>query len=153
MRNLVALTILVTLIAVLGASRASAAGAIAVGIAPGGVARGFSAGFTVNARDIGAAKADALAQCKKVRDNVSGTPDDSGSRAARAQCEVLTTFVNKCYASALDPKDATPGAGWAVADTQEDAEQQALANCRATAGTARRDFCKVFNRGCDGEQK
>jgi hypothetical protein len=62
---------------------------------------------------------------------------------------VVATFANQCYAQAVDPKDATPGAGWAVADTQEKADGEALARCRSTAGADRREFCKVFTHNCD----
>jgi hypothetical protein len=63
---------------------------------------------------------------------------------------VVTSFSNKCAAVALDPKDGTPGAGWATGDTQTDADEEALARCRSAAGTNRRDFCKVIDRLCDG---
>jgi hypothetical protein len=149
MRNIVALTALMILVAPLAIERASAAGAVAIGIAPGGAANGYASGYEVNDPDIDTAKADALAQCKKPQDNVSGTAANSGTRAAQAKCEVVATFTNKCYAQALDPKDGTPGAGWAVADTQEDADNQAMAMCQSTAGADRRSFCKVFSRACD----
>jgi hypothetical protein len=149
LKNFVTLTMLTILAAPLATSQATAAGAIAIGIAPGGVARGYASGFRVNAADAETAKADALAQCKKPQANVSGTPADSGSLAAQAKCEVVATFANQCYAQAVDPKDGTPGAGWAVADTQERANEQALARCRSTAGDDRKGYCKVFNSACD----
>jgi hypothetical protein len=55
-------------------------------------------------------------------------------------------------AGALDPKNGTPGAGWALGDTQKQADDEALARCRNTAGD-RRDFCKVINQLCDGTAK
>jgi len=150
MRKLVTLTAPMMLVAALAASQAIAAGAIAIGIAPGGAAKGYASGFYVGAPDMDTAKAKALAQCKKPQDNVSGTAANSGTRAAQARCEVVATFSNQCYSQAVDPKDGTPGAGWAVADTMEKADAEALARCRSTAGN-RRDFCKVFNRNCDGK--
>jgi hypothetical protein len=153
MRNLFALTVLMILVAPSGAEQAMAAGAVAVGIAPGGVAQGYADGYQTNAANINTAKALALAQCKKPRANVSGTPAGSGTLAAKARCEVVATFVDKCFASALDPKDGTPGAGWAIADTQRQADHEALARCRSTAGIDRRAFCKVFSRACDGGKK
>jgi hypothetical protein len=149
MRSLVTLTVLAAFAASLGTGRAVAAGAVAVGVAPGGAAHGYAVGFRVRAADIEAAKAAALAQCKKPQPNISGTPADSGSAAAQAHCEVVATFSDKCYADAADPKDGTPGVGWAVADTQQQADDEALARCRATAGDDRREFCRVFSRACD----
>jgi hypothetical protein len=54
---------------------------------------------------------------------------------------------------ALDPKDGTPGAGWALGDTQTQADDEALARCRSTAGANRSDFCKIDNQNCDGTAK
>jgi hypothetical protein len=151
MRNLVGATAFMLLVGVLRASQATAAGAIAVGIAPGGAQNGYSSGFVVNAPNYDTAKERALARCKKTQENASGTPADSGTRAAQARCEVVTQFAVKCYAWAADPRDGTPGAGWAVADTQDLANDEAMARCRATAGAARTGFCKVLSRGCDGK--
>jgi hypothetical protein len=69
MRNLMILTVPMILVASLATSQAIAAGAIAIGVAPGGVARGYASGFSVNAPDIGTAKENALAQCKKPQNN------------------------------------------------------------------------------------
>jgi len=66
---------------------------------------------------------------------------------------VVQTFRNQCFAVAMDPKDATPGAGWAVADDKESAARAALAKCVATAGDDRRDACEVTHSGCDGKAK
>jgi len=152
MRNVVALSVLMILAAVAGTNQAIAAGAIAIGIAPGGVAKGYASGFYVGAPNVETARTRALEQCRKPTSNVSGSAADSGTRAAQAHCDVVTTFTNQCYAQALDPKDGTPGAGWAVADTVEQAEKEALARCRSTAGADRRDFCKVYNHNCDGRR-
>jgi len=149
MRNIVALAALTIIVGISGTSPATAAGAVAIGIAPRGVQQGYASGYRVNAPDIATAKAGALGACRREQANVSGTASNSGSRAAQANCEVVTTFVKKCYAQAIDPKDGTPGAGWAVADTQQQAEDEALARCRSTAGADRRAFCKVFDRVCD----
>lgn len=149
MRKLPALAALTILVAPLATGQAIGAGAVAIGIAPGGTAQGYASGYEVNDPDINTAKEDALAQCKKPQSNVSGTAANSGTLAAQAKCEVVATFVNKCYAQALDPKDGTPGAGWAVADTQQEADNQAMAMCRSTAGADRAAFCKVFSRACD----
>lgn len=153
MRNLAVLTVLAILGAASASHQAIAAGAVAIGIAPGGVAQGYASGYEVNASDVDTAKREALAQCKKPQNNASGTPANSGTLAAQAKCEVVATFTNQCYALALDPKDGTPGAGWAVADTQQQADDEALAKCKDTAGADREAFCKVLNRDCDGGAK
>src|ERR1035437_8594300 len=140
-------------IGVLGTDQVIAEGAFAVGIAPGGAAKGYSTGYRVNARDTDTAKTDALVACKKSQPSASGVAEDSGARAAKAKCEVVATFRNKCVASALDPKEATPGVGWAIADTQQEANDEAVARCRSTAGPERRAFCKVLLQSCDGNTK
>jgi hypothetical protein len=67
----------------------------------------------------------------------------------------MATFSNQCAAEAIDPKDGTPGFGWAIADTPEQAKSQALANCRDTAGPDRQDACVVPDNGiwCDGRAR
>jgi hypothetical protein len=122
--------------------RANAAGAVAVGIAPGGVIKGYGYGFQGNSPNMDEAKAKALGACKTSPSNP----------ATQARCKVVATFTNKCVAGALDPKNGTPGAGWALGDTQKQADDEALARCRSTAGD-RREFCKVINQLCDGTAK
>jgi hypothetical protein len=55
----------------------------------------------------------------------------------------------------LDPQNGTPGFGWAMAPNSKDAREQALSNCRDTAGPTRRDASVVGPRGlwCDGSAK
>ena len=146
---------LIVFAAILAANdRANAAGAIAEGIAPGGVAKGYGFGIHVNGPNADAARAAALAACQKApKQLASGAPPDAAQAKARAQCAVVSSFSNKCVAVALDPKDGTPGAGWAVGDTQKQADDESLARCRNTAGADRRGFCKVTNQLCDGTAK
>jgi hypothetical protein len=135
-------------------NRANSDGAIAEGIAPGGVVKGYGISMRVDRPDRDTARADALAGCRKGPEKTAaGAALDNGQAKARARCEVVTTFSNKCAAVALDPKDGTPGAGWATGDTQKDADEEALARCRSAAGAGRRDFCKVIDRLCDGTAK
>jgi hypothetical protein len=77
----------------------------------------------------------------------------AGDTDARAHCEVVVIFHNKCVASAVDPKARTPGAGWGVSSSQREADSQALEQCRATAGYDRAEFCVVTDRHCDGSGK
>jgi hypothetical protein len=135
-------------------NRAHSEGAIAEGISPGGVAKGYSMSIQVNRATTEEARTAALAGCRKVPEKMaSGAPPDVGAARARQHCEIVTTFHNRCAAAAVDPKDGTPGAGWAVGDTQQNANDEALARCRSVAGTSRRDFCKVTNQLCDGTAK
>ncbi len=129
---------------VLWPSRVAAEGAVAVGIAPGGVAQGYAIGYGMNQKTVDLARRQALAGCRKSRDSNS---------AATGRCKVVTTFHNQCVSSAIDPKAGTPGAGWAVGDTQKAADGEALSRCRNTAGADRRAFCEVADRHCDGDAK
>ena len=115
-------------------------GAIAVGIPAGGVAKGFAVGTTTDAADTQGARTQAMNNCQ----NGKNAPD-----AAKKACGVVASFKDQCFSLATDPKDGTPGAGWAVADTVDAADKQALQQCRNTAGP-RAGFCNVANRGCDG---
>jgi hypothetical protein len=119
-------------------------GAMAVGIARGGVANGYATGFAVNQPNPKAARANAVETCRKTKNS---------NADARRNCEVVATFRNKCVASAIDPKSKTPGAGWGVGESQKSADTVALARCRATAGTDRADFCEITDRFCDGNTR
>jgi len=121
---------------------AKAEGALAVGIARGGIAKGYATGFAVNQPTVKAARTNAVEQCKRTK---------SSNADAKSGCEVVVTFHNKCVASAVDPQDGTPGAGWGVGGSQDAADGQALARCRAKAGAERAEFCKVTDRDCDGK--
>jgi hypothetical protein len=120
---------------------AQAAGAVAIGLPADVAESGISMFIYVNASSTDEARSKAVAGCKTI-----------GSETARALCKVMATFTNQCAAEALDPKDGTPGFGWAIADTAADAKSQAIANCRDTAGPDRQDACAVPDKGvwCDG---
>jgi hypothetical protein len=122
--------------------RARAEGALAVGIARGGIAKGYATGFAINQPNVKAARSNAVEQCKRTK---------SSNADAKSGCEVVITFHNKCVASAVDPQDGTPGAGWGIGITQQAADSQALARCRAKAGADRAEFCEVTDRYCDGK--
>jgi Domain of unknown function (DUF4189) len=123
---------------------ASAEGAMAVGIARGGVAKGYATGFAINQPTVKAARSSAVEQCRRTK---------SSNADARSGCEVVVTFRNKCVASAVDPKSGTPGAGWGMGGSQQAADSQALARCRAKAGSERAEFCEITDRFCDGDGK
>ncbi len=123
----------------------AAEGALAVGLPHDVAAKGFAYGFALDKPTAAAASAAALADCKAESPGVD--------KRAQALCAVVRTFRNQCFAVAMDPKDATPGVGWAVADSKDSAGHDALAKCAATAGASRRDFCRVTHSGCDGSAK
>jgi hypothetical protein len=123
---------------------AGADGAMAVGIARGGVAKGYATGFALNQPSAKEARTSAIEGCRKQK---------KSNADARGRCEAVVAFKNKCVASAIDPKDGTPGAGWGLGGTQQSADSQALARCRATAGSDRAEFCEVTDRHCDGTAK
>ena len=119
-----------------------AAGAIAVGQPDDVAKRGISMGFSTNRETTDEAKTRALKLC-----------EDSGSMISSILCEVVATFDNKCVAVAIDPAVQTPGFGWAVADTEKASKDSALSNCRATAGSTRRNACEITDSSCDGSAK
>jgi len=124
---------------------ATADGALAVGEPADVASEGYAYGFALDEPTTEKASAAALRDCK--------TPTQGIDPRAQALCTVVQAFKNQCFAVAMDPKDATPGAGWAVADDKEGAARAALAKCVATAGDDRRDACEVTHSGCDGEAK
>jgi Domain of unknown function (DUF4189) len=121
---------------------AKAEGALAVGIARGGIAKGYATGFSINQPTVKAARSNAVEQCKRTK---------SSNADAKSGCEVVVTFRNKCVATAFDPEQGTPGAGWGIGPSQQAADAQALARCRAKAGSERAEFCKVTDQYCDGK--
>jgi hypothetical protein len=136
-----AVSVALVVVAVACARPAAADGAMAVGVARGGVAKGYATGFAANQPSEKAARSSAVEGCRK---------DKKSNADARSNCEAVVSFKNKCVASAVDPKDGTPGAGWGTGGTQKAADSQALARCRKTAGSERADSCQILDRYCDG---
>src|SRR5262249_17972105 len=124
---------------------AAADGALAVGEPADVASEGYAYGFALDEPTAEQAGAGALRDCR--------TPTQGIDPRAQALCKVVQTFKNQCFAVAMDPKDGTPGAGWAVADDKDAASRAALAKCVATAGDDRRDACEVNHSGCDGSAK
>ena len=137
-----AFCLLGTLMAMPSAAHADAA--VAIGLPSDVATHGISMFIYVNAPSSEEAKSRAVAGCKTV-----------GSETSKALCRVLATFRNRCAAEAFDPKDGTPGFGWAIAETLDEAKRQALANCRDTAGADRQTACIIPEKGfaCDGRAK
>ncbi len=117
-----------------------AEGALAVGIS-GNIAKdGYSIGIAVDRPSNAKAREGALDWCRH-----------HGSAKTSANCKIISTFHHHCAAEANDPKPGTPGAGWAVALDKTTAGEMAMANCLATAGRDRQQFCKVLHTLCDSE--
>lgn len=133
---------LIAVAAVLAAPNAShATGAIAVGV-PADVANdGAEFQVSFNFKTTAEAIERALSKCR------------AGTSRATKQCKIMATFNNHCGAEAMDPKAGTPGFGWALAGSGQEAKDLAMANCRATAGPSRQGACEVVAIGCDGTAK
>jgi Domain of unknown function (DUF4189) len=124
-------------------------GALAFGAVAEGIAKGangstaWSFGAVVDKPDEQTAKDAALETCKK-----------NGGVNSRKLCHLIMTFENKCVASSEDPKNGTPGIGWAVSDAREQAIAEAISRCQSTAGPDRRSFCQTSHGAvCDGTAK
>src|SRR5437762_3041154 len=92
---------------------AAAEGALAVGL-PDDVARdGVAIGMSYNYRDRAGAEERALKECRSFVDAPEST---------RTLCKIIETFSSQCLAVSLDPKAGTPGVGWAIAPSKEEAE-------------------------------
>lgn len=119
---------------------ALAHGAIALGkpddIEKGGLAMGT--GYNYGTAE--GAKLRALQECLAFSDAPLET---------RGLCKVIESFDRQCYAISLDPKEGTPGVGWAVAALKDGAEKIAVERCRETAGADRSAYCVVSLSGCD----
>jgi Domain of unknown function (DUF4189) len=104
---------------------AHAVGAIAVGVAPGGVQNGFtyavSSGYSTEAE----AEMNVLQKCRT-------TPQSNA--ASHSRCLLIGAFTNQCAAVAMDPKNGTPGAGWFIANDLATANRLALASCWTEPG-------------------
>lgn len=57
-------------------------------------------------------------------------------------CTVVAHFDHQWLSVALDPADGTPGFGWGIAATEDEAVSQAMDNCRRTAA-GRGNYCVI----------
>jgi len=120
---------------------ARAEGAVAVAQPKDVAADGWAIGMSGNYKTEAEARERALTECRTSRDAPQQT---------RNLCKIVRMFRNACVAAALDPQAGTPGAGWALAATRQEAQQAAIEACRKTAGQARANFCEVSAVQCDG---
>jgi hypothetical protein len=123
------------------ASPGLADGAVALGrpanITKDGVAIGVSYGFP----DKEEANKRALEECRTSK---------SASETTRKLCQTIANYKDQCVAVSIDPKDGTPGFGWAIGIDKTIAQKEALAACVASAGSTRQKFCKNSLLRCDG---
>ena len=122
----------------LASSPAAAEGALAIGSTGNITADGLAIGFSYNWSD-GQESKMALDKCKAFK-----------APRATPHCRLIDTFKDECFAAAMDRKEGTPGAGWAIAPSKSSAEKRALESCKATAGASRREQCVVTSSACDG---
>jgi hypothetical protein len=133
-------TALILAAGMLSSMPAQAHGAIAMG-KPANVSKdGLAMGTGYNYSTTEGAKLRALEECLSFAE---------APLATRGLCKVVEVFNRQCYAISLDPKEGTPGVGWAIAARKADAEDTAVERCRQTAGADRAAFCVVSLSECD----
>jgi hypothetical protein len=127
-------------LAVMQPQPSQAISAFAAGIPDNVASDGVALGEGHNYPSRDEAESRALSECRGTRD---------ASDAVHALCKVIDHFDNRCLAVALDPKAGTPGWGWAIADTTEQANDRALETCRESAGGDRAPYCVITQSVCD----
>ncbi len=115
-------------------------GSLAIGL-PNDVAEGgFAMGISYNYGTDGEADAESLKQCLSFMD----APDST-----RALCKIFDHFKHECIAVAMDPEPGTYGVGWKIADTQSQADDGAMSECKRTSNDDRDGYCQITYRICD----
>lgn len=121
---------------------AHAFGAIAIGQTANGVAvDGLVYGTSWDYATQEEANREALSGCR--------SEENQDNPQAVKQCKVADTFHHQCYAVALDSRGGA-GVGFAIANDERSAKNQAQGNCTAAAGSGGGQFCKVVESNCDG---
>src|SRR5262249_27279818 len=118
-----------------------AASALAVGVTdkPGdGIAYGYAFNYDTGEAAMGTARNG----CRGYKEAPKATPF----------CRIIGSVRKGCIAVAFDPKDDSPGMGWAVHEERAVAEGRALDNCRAAAPPERKQFCRIDLLKCDGDE-
>lgn len=116
-------------------------GSIAVGLPSDVAAGGFALGVAYNYGSAAEADAQSMNQCHSFMDAPEST---------RNLCRVNQNFHNQCFAVAMDPEPGTYGVGFRVANTQYQADTDAMNDCIRTSTKDRSTYCKVTYRICDG---
>lgn len=123
---------------------ASAHGAVAIGV-PTNVGRdGVAIGLAWDLETKAGAIELATSECRKL----SGVPSST-----LKLCKLARTFEDQCAAAAFDPEPGTPGWGWAIAASSEQAQKDALDSCKRIAGKDRETHCQISTTRCEGIAK
>jgi Domain of unknown function (DUF4189) len=139
MTNLAGIVALTAVVALVASAPACADGALAIGSTTDIAHDGIAIGVAINQNTAEEATEAALQSCRSFK----------GAPKAAATCQSVGTFKGQCYAISFDPRRGVPGTvGWAIAATKAEAEEQALAKCKAAAAS-RGAFCKVEESRCD----
>jgi len=121
---------------VLSPMRASAHGALAVGLPDDVAKKGVAIGISFDYGSRADAEERALKECRAF----------DAPAATRELCKVVDVFVNECLVVAL----GGPGVGWAIGGRSA-ATELAVQRCAESAGEAERGACKVSEVRCDGK--
>ena len=117
-----------------------AAAALAVGVTDS-PADGIAYGWAINFPSLEEARKVALEKCRAF---------ENAPKAVKA-CKLIGAAEKHCLALAFDPKNDSPGMGWAIESSREAAQRRALERCRAAAPPRRRGVCEIDLIKCDGE--
>lgn len=118
---------------------ANAASAFAAGIPDDVSNQGAAFGASYNYSSREGAETRAMQECQK----------QTAPASTIALCRIIAHFDNQCVAVSIDPAAGTPGFGWAVGNTADDANSQATEHCHETAGSARASYCQLTLTDCD----
>lgn len=138
--NLLKASVAVLALAALLPRPVAAMSAIAAGIPDNVATGGVAFGESWNSATRDQAEQNALEKCRT---------EPNAPASTLALCKIIAHFDHRCAAVSLDPKDGTPGFGWAVADQRSQAEDQAIALCHQTSEADRAPYCVVTWSDCD----
>jgi Domain of unknown function (DUF4189) len=119
----------------LSAGPAAPHGALAIGVPESVVLDGISVGFSWNAASPEAARVEAMKSCLDL---------NTASLKARALCNIVSTFRQRCFSVAMDHPGGG-GWGWALDASVQGAEAKALESCKSTV----QKRCVVAFAQCD----
>jgi hypothetical protein len=128
MRKIILASLLLSL-----TSPAHGEGALAIGIPESGLRDGFAFGWRVDAKTKSFAEEGALEICRAQAKKYDVPP---------ARCKLISSFSKRCVSVAFDGGERW--AGWAVANSHEEAITAALKQCGEGAKN-----CKTFDTACD----
>src|SRR5262245_38767856 len=124
-----------------GMDRAGADAALAVSQIGDVAKQGVAIGWAMDYGSKQAAQTEALVRCRAFPE---------APQATRETCRIVETFSDRCLAVALDPAAGTTGVGWAVQQSRDRAEEEAMERCTEASAPKRRDSCRLALIRCDG---